>query len=142
MPPLNPCELEIDLFCHGLRVPANVSLDGARGIRRTRAGLGSGLELTIPTGSWLKPAILMNVPVLERFAQTSPYMLCGRPDDYTIFDQRDGSRYPVDIPAGHMPPPGECRIWYVDMPPGQQPPPGSCYDLQRRVPPGAVLVRG
>ena len=46
---LNPCELEIDLFCHGLRVPGTVSLEGARGVRRTRAGLGSGLELTIPT---------------------------------------------------------------------------------------------
>ena len=79
--PLNPCELEIDLFCHGLRVPPNVSLEGARGIRRTRAGLGSGLELTIPTGSWLKPAIWMNAPVVEKFVQTSHYMLCGRPDD-------------------------------------------------------------
>jgi hypothetical protein len=96
--PLNPCELEIDLFCHGLRVLPNVSLEGARGIRRTRAGLGSGLELTIPTGSWLKPAIWMNAPVVEKFAQDSPYMLCGRPDEYTVFDQRDGSRYPVDIP--------------------------------------------
>ena len=51
---LNACELEIDLFCRGLKVPPDVSLDGARGISRTRAGLGSGLELVIPTGSWLK----------------------------------------------------------------------------------------
>ena len=53
---------------------------------------------TIPTGSWLKPAIWMNAPVVEKFAQTSPYMLCGGPDEYTVFDQRNGSRYPVDIP--------------------------------------------
>ncbi|MCE8019925.1 hypothetical protein HOP51_07330 [Halomonas sp. MCCC 1A11036] len=46
------------------------------------------------------------------------------------------------IPPGHMPPPGECRIWYHDSPPGQQPPPGDCYDMQRRVPPGAALIRG
>jgi hypothetical protein len=54
-------------------------------------------------------------------------------------------RYPgyvFEIPEGHMPPPGECRIWFPDRPPGQQPPPGDCYELQRRVPPGAVLVRG
>ena len=51
---LNPCELEIDLFCRGLRVPYDVMLEGARGVRRTRAGLGSGLELVIPTGSWLE----------------------------------------------------------------------------------------
>ena len=47
----------------------------------------------------------------------------------------------VDVPPGHMPPPGACRIWYPDVPPGQQSPPGECYDLERRVPPGAVLVR-
>ena len=47
-----------------------------------------------------------------------------------------------DIPKGHMPPPGECRIWFPEMPPGQQPPPGDCYELERQVPPGAVLVRG
>ena len=49
---LNACELEIDLFCRGMRIPADVSLDGARGISRTRAGLGSGLEITIPTGTY------------------------------------------------------------------------------------------
>lgn len=30
------------------------------------------------------------------------------------------------IPAGHLPPPGECRVWYYDRPPGHQPPPTSC----------------
>ena len=63
--PLNACELEIDLFCRGLRVPSTVSLEGARSVRRTRAGLGSGLELVIPTGSRLKPEIWMNAPVAE-----------------------------------------------------------------------------
>lgn len=46
------------------------------------------------------------------------------------------------IPEGHMPPPGECRIWYPDRPPGQQPPPGPCATLSQYVPPGAYLVRG
>jgi len=48
-----------------------------------------------------------------------------------------GSHY--NIPPGHMPPPGECRIWFPGLPPGQQPPPGNCYDLERRVPSGAFL---
>ena len=36
------------------------------------------------------------------------------------------------IPPGHMPPPGECRVWYDGRPPGQQPPPTSCRDAERR----------
>jgi hypothetical protein len=30
------------------------------------------------------------------------------------------------VPPGHLPPPGECRLWYPGLPPGQQPPPGRC----------------
>jgi hypothetical protein len=73
--PLNACELEIDLFCRGMRVPEGVSLAGARPVSRTRAGLGSGLELVIPTRSHVKPEIWVNAPVIERFAQASPYRL-------------------------------------------------------------------
>jgi uncharacterized radical SAM superfamily protein len=97
--PLNPCELEIDLFCRGMRVPDEVPLDGARGISRTRAGLGSGLEVVLPTGSWLKPRIWVNVPVAEPFAQSSPYVLTGAPaEGYAIHDDRDRTRYPISIP--------------------------------------------
>ena len=46
------------------------------------------------------------------------------------------------IPKGHMPPPGECRIWYPDRPPGQQAPPGNCRELRYHVPPGAYLIKG
>jgi hypothetical protein len=119
--PLNACELEIDLFCRGLRVPPHVPLQGVRGISRTRAGLGSGLEIVIPTTSWLKREIWMNAPVVEEFAQHSPYVLDwsgeeGGPKDaratrvraadvpgngcrYSIIDRRDGTRYPVRLPA-------------------------------------------
>lgn len=43
----------------------------------------------------------------------------------------------LDIPPGHYPPPGECRIWYPDRPTGQQPPPGDCH----HVPPGAWVIQ-
>jgi len=49
---------------------------------------------------------------------------------------------PVKIPPGHLPPPGQCRIWYPDRPPGHQPRPGPCHALQYQVPPGAILVQG
>jgi len=95
---LNPCELEVDLFCRGVRIPPEVSLEGARGISRTRAGLGSGLELILPTSSRLKPDLWMNAPVAERFARTSPYVLAGGPGEYAMVDERSGERYPVRVP--------------------------------------------
>jgi hypothetical protein len=49
---------------------------------------------------------------------------------------------PPNIPEGHRPPPGSCRVWYPDRPPGHQPPPGPCNRLRHRVPPGAFLVYG
>jgi hypothetical protein len=101
---LNPCELEIDLFCRGVRVPDDVVLDGARGVRRTRAGLGSGLELVIPTGSWMKREIWMNAPVVESFVQTSPYVLHNGSGGLEILDERENFRYPIRVP--------ERPVWY------------------------------
>jgi radical SAM family protein len=46
-----------------------VDEDGGRRIMRTRAGLGSGLELVLPGDLWT------NVPVVESFARQSPYVL-------------------------------------------------------------------
>ena len=95
---LNACELEIDLFCRGLKIPGNVPIEGARSFSRTRAGLGSGLEVAIPTGSRLKPRIYANVPVLERFAQESPYSLDGDPArGYMVRDDRSSAYYPIDV---------------------------------------------
>jgi hypothetical protein len=48
----------------------------------------------------------------------------------------------IHIPPGHMPPPGECRIWFPGTPPGHQPPPGPCSELEHQVPAGAILIRG
>jgi hypothetical protein len=36
------------------------------------------------------------------------------------------------IPPGHLPPPGECRVWYDGRPPGQQPPPTDCRTAEAR----------
>ena len=96
---LNACELQIDLFCRGLRVAPDLPLGGSRAVRRTRAGLGSGLELTIPTGSRLKPQIWMNAPVLEPFVESSPYVLRRSHETYEVFDESRTVSYPVALPA-------------------------------------------
>ena len=47
----------------------------------------------------------------------------------------------LGIPPGHLPGPGECRLWYPGRPPGHQPPPVPCSRVRRR-PAGAwVLYR-
>ncbi len=97
---LNACELEIDLFCRGMRVGPSTTIDDARGLVRARAGHASGLEIAIPTGSWLKREVWMNVPIVEPFAARSPYELEGsRAAGYTIRDARSGEKYAVRVPA-------------------------------------------
>lgn len=67
----SPALLKLDLYCNGLQLDDScyVEADGGRKIMRTRAGLGSGLEMVLPEGLWT------NVPVHEPFARHSPYVL-------------------------------------------------------------------
>lgn len=76
----NPALLKLDLYCKGLRMddPSLVAERGGRKILRTRAGLGSGLELVLPGGLWT------NVPVVEPFARRSPYALVLRGEEFWI----------------------------------------------------------
>ena len=48
----------------------------------------------------------------------------------------------IRIPPGHLPPKGQCRIWYDNRPPGHQPPPANCRVLRHHVPYNAVLIWG
>ena len=93
---LKPVELEIELFCRGMRIgeSCHTAEDGRR-ISRTRAGLGSGLEIVIP--STPKP-IWVNVPVVEPFALRSPFVLDTSAGRYLVNDTRDGADYDVTIP--------------------------------------------
>jgi uncharacterized radical SAM superfamily protein len=76
----NPALLKLDLYCKGLQLDDScyVEEDGGRKILRTRAGLGSGLELVLPGGLWT------NVPVTEPFAQRSPYTLHRQDGRYML----------------------------------------------------------
>jgi hypothetical protein len=55
----------------------------------------------------------------------------------------DDKVYPfsaLGIPKGHLPPPGECKIWYPNKPAGQQGPPQSCASALRQAPLGAWVI--
>ncbi len=80
----NPALLKLDLYCKGMQLDESclVEEDGGRKILRTRAGLGSGLELILPGNLWT------NVPVAEPFAKSSPYTLHRKDGRYWI--HKDG----------------------------------------------------
>ena len=49
----------------------------------------------------------------------------------------------LGIPPGHLPPPGQCKVWIPGEPPGQQKKKfsaGDCSVVQTQVPPGGWLV--
>jgi Radical SAM superfamily len=96
----NPALLKLDLYCKGMRLDDSCYIegDGGRQILRTRAGLGSGLEVILPEGLWT------NVPVAEPFAKRSPYILHRKNGHYLI--QRDDGE--VIAPVQLSPRPG----WY------------------------------
>lgn len=47
-----------------------------------------------------------------------------------------------DIPPGHRPPPGMCRIWIDGVPPGQQPAPTDCATAVRNRPSNGRVIFG
>jgi hypothetical protein len=77
--------LKLDLYCRGARLDESCFIegDGGRKVLRTRAGLGSGLELVLPGNLWT------NVPVSEPFAAASPYLVCRTGEGYVL--RRDGA---------------------------------------------------
>ncbi len=93
---LKPVELEIELFCRGMRIDQSCRVgDEGRRISRTRAGLGSGLELVLPNKP--KP-IWVNVPVTEAFVQKSQYLLVKIERRYALINTESGDEYPVEVP--------------------------------------------
>ncbi len=79
---LNPGLLELDLFCKGMKIDKSCDLEhDARMVTRTRAGLGSGLEIIIPAHP---EDIYTNVPLFEKFVKDSPYTLIKRDGQYSV----------------------------------------------------------
>src|SRR5437660_1821755 len=48
----------------------------------------------------------------------------------------------LGIPPGHLPKPGECRVWIPGVPPGRQPRPQSraCAGIEAVAPPGSWII--
>lgn len=46
----------------------------------------------------------------------------------------------LNIPPGHLPPAGKCRVWIPGTPPGKQPSPTSCEAAMSSAQPGQLVV--
>ncbi len=89
----NPALLKLDLYCKGAHIDDSLHVkdEGGRPILRTRAGLGSGLELVLPHGLWT------NVPVAEDFVRASPYVVRRREDGSIWIDRGHEPIAPVKL---------------------------------------------
>jgi hypothetical protein len=97
---MNAARFSIELFCRGLRIDSSCELEeDARSVRRTRAGLGSGLELCV---RGRRKEHWVNVPIVEEFAKRSPYVLVKQgsdgPGHYYVVDTSGGTVTAVRIP--------------------------------------------
>jgi hypothetical protein len=66
-----------------------------------------------------------------------------RPAEQTanvVVVDKEPRRGPLGVPPGHLPPPGQCRLWYPGRPPGQQPRAGSCATVERAAPAGSWIL--
>ncbi|MCH7691414.1 MAG: hypothetical protein IIA17_10275 [candidate division Zixibacteria bacterium] len=87
--------------------------------------------------------------LLLTFAISAVLMSCTvivkskRPHDHEVVVVKENKGRPahLGIPPGHLPAPGQCRIWFPGRPPGRQPRPGNCVEVERHVRPGCWLVR-
>ncbi|WP_207515643.1 hypothetical protein [Longitalea luteola] len=64
----------------------------------------------------------------------------GDHEDTRSNDERIYPFSALGIPKGHLPPPGECKIWIPGREAGQQGPPQSCSSAFREAPLGAWVI--
>jgi hypothetical protein len=107
---LNACELELDLFSRGLRMPA----DDGLGVRDPA---DDSLEVAILAAPLPKREIYVKVPIVEPFAIRSPFRLAPVANrGHVIVDDRDASIYHVRVPVA---PPWLAWLTSQDVPMGQ-----------------------
>ena len=98
---INPGRLKLELLCLGARIEPGCDPEGdTRPVKRTRGGLGSGLDAILPHGVWV------NIPVKENFARKSPFSIRKKSGRYSLWSQ---GRLVCPIVLPQMP------AWYENL---------------------------
>ncbi|MGH8381798.1 tetratricopeptide repeat protein [Pseudomonas sp.] len=128
-----------------LRVGRNVQLRN-RNLQLIQAAQQAQASGTPPNAEQDRVAVQQGLKAQAQAERESESQTVARPDPDGPFQMTFAAPQAefdaMDIPRGHWPPPGKCRIWFADRPPGHQPDPGSCKKLKHEVPLGAYLVGG
>jgi hypothetical protein len=115
------CRLALVQLAHGMTGQSAWDLARKRSI--------ADVYIIVTSGGWERE------PRRSPRDEDDPYDRHDRRSDHSggPYDDRGGYSGPCDqdIPKGHLPPPGKCRVWQDDLPPGHQPPPTDCSSAYR-----------
>jgi len=88
----SPGLLKLDLLCKGARVrDKELLLSSTKPMIRTRAGLGSGVDIILPSGFYI------NVPIMEPFCLKSPYEIVNRRSEWFL-EHENGPSFLISLP--------------------------------------------
>lgn len=87
----DPILLKLDIFCRGLRIEDEIKGSEFFKVYRTRAGLGSGIELI------LGKEVRLNAPINEKFVSSSPYLLKRDGETFRIYREDIDKFSSVDV---------------------------------------------
>ena len=64
----------------------------------------------------------------------------GKPAPEPASSRGPSTAATLKIPPGHLPPPGQCRVWVEGLPPGKQPKARTCSGIENSAPPSSWVV--
>ena len=88
----------------------------------------------------LAPALLLLAGMACSSISTTKSKPAPAPAPAPAQKQGKSTAATLGIPPGHLPPPGQCRVWMPGEPPGHQAKARSCANIERSAPAGSWIV--
>lgn len=86
----------------------------------------------------MRSAMMLGVPLAVLAATACSSLTTQQPTQPEPEERRRPAA--LRIPRGHLPAPGQCRVWLPGEPPGHQRRPRSCAGIERTAPAGSWIV--